>query len=63
MIGRSVGAVRAYWQHVVFSGRDVPPPQLASDAEVVKYVATHEGAVGYVSGSAPVEGARVVGVE
>jgi len=25
--GKSVGAVRAFWQQQIFSGRDVPPPE------------------------------------
>src|SRR4051812_48503398 len=50
-LGRSVAAVRTYWNQLVFSGRGVPPPELASDRDVVRYVAGHEGAIGYVSGS------------
>jgi hypothetical protein len=55
---RSVAAVRSYWQQRIFSGRDVPPPELESDAAVVKYVLEHEGAIGYVSSSAELRGAR-----
>jgi ABC-type phosphate transport system substrate-binding protein len=46
--GKSVGAVRAFWQQQIFSGRDVPPPEKASVAEVIDFVGTHPGAVGYV---------------
>src|SRR5687768_8067206 len=28
VLGRSLGAVRAYWQQRIFSGRDVPPFEL-----------------------------------
>ena len=47
--GKSVSAVRAYWQQKIYSGADVPPPQVGSDAEVIAYVRSHPGAVGYVS--------------
>jgi ABC-type phosphate transport system substrate-binding protein len=60
---RSAMAIRAYWQQQIFAGRDVPPPELASDEEVVKYVLQHDGAVGYVTSSAPLNGAKVVRVE
>lgn len=50
-LGRSVAAVRTYWNQLVFSGRGVPPPELESDHDVVRYVAGHEGAIGYVSAS------------
>ncbi len=34
VLKRSVGAVRSYWQQRIFSGRDVPPPELDSDEAV-----------------------------
>jgi ABC-type phosphate transport system substrate-binding protein len=42
-------AVESYWQQQAFSGRATPPVVKASDAEVMAYVATRPGAVGYVS--------------
>lgn len=60
VLKRSVAAVRSYWNQMIFSGRDVPPPELSSDDEVVKYVLTHAGAVGYVSGDARVGDAKIV---
>jgi ABC-type phosphate transport system substrate-binding protein len=53
VLGRSVAAVRSYWTQRIFSGRDVPPPELPSDEAVGKFVATHPGAVGYI-GPGPV---------
>src|SRR5882724_5360460 len=38
ILKRSVTAVRSYWQQRIFSGRDVPPPELDSDDAVVDYV-------------------------
>jgi ABC-type phosphate transport system substrate-binding protein len=63
VLGRSVAAVRIYWNRQVFSGRGVPPPELASDDEVVKYVANHPGAIGYVGGGVNLKGAGVRVVE
>lgn len=62
VLGRSVQAVRAYWQQRIFSGRDVPPPELASDQEVIAYVLRYPGAVGYVSAGGDLKGAKVVRV-
>lgn len=62
IIRRPVSAVRAYWQQRIFSGRDVPPPELASDAEVMRYVANHPGGIGYVSGGAALVGVKAVPV-
>lgn len=57
---RSVAAVKNYWQQLVFSGRGIPPPEMDSDEQVVKFVLRNPGAIGYVSGTANVEGAKVV---
>ena len=63
ILKRSVAAVKSYWQQVIFSGRGVPPPELANDDEVVKYVLANNGAVGYVSGAAKLGNAKVVTLE
>lgn len=60
VLRRSLEAVRAYWQQRIFSGRDLPPPELASDQEVVKYVSRNRGAVGYVRADLPVTGVRAL---
>jgi ABC-type phosphate transport system substrate-binding protein len=60
VLSRSVAAVRNYWQQLIFSGRDIPPPELDTEQEVVLYVLKHPGAVGYVSGTAEIGGAKVL---
>jgi len=60
VLRRPLAAVRAYWQQRIFSGRDVPPPELDSDQQVVDYVMKYPGAIGYVSGAADLKGARAV---
>ncbi|HEV3188846.1 MAG TPA: hypothetical protein VGY54_00040 [Polyangiaceae bacterium] len=62
ILHRSVAEVKGYWQQRIFSGRDVPPPELDADDDVIKYVLKYEGAVGYVSGTARINGPRVVAV-
>jgi ABC-type phosphate transport system substrate-binding protein len=62
VLRRSVAAVRSYWQQKIFSGRDVPPPELDSDEKIVTYVESHVGAIGYVSGDAKLGEARQVTV-
>jgi ABC-type phosphate transport system substrate-binding protein len=63
LLKRSVEAVRIYWQQIIFAGRDIPPPELDSDEEVVKYVLKHPGGIGYVSGTANAGGAKIVTVK
>jgi len=60
VLRRSVEAVKTYWQQRIFSGRGVPPPELDSDEAVVRYVESHAGAVGYISGTASAGKTRVI---
>jgi ABC-type phosphate transport system substrate-binding protein len=57
---RRVSAVKSYWQRQIFSGGAVPPPEKATEAEVVAFVRGRRGAIGYVSPSAAVDGLRLV---
>lgn len=60
VLHRSVAAVKNYWQQLVFSGRELPPPEVDNDEQVIKYVTRLPGAVGYVSGSANLERVKVL---
>lgn len=60
--GRSAKAIVAHWQQQIFSGRAVPPPELASDDLVTSYVSVHPGAIGYVSPGTSVRDVKVVEV-
>jgi len=62
VLRRSVDAVKGYWQQRIFSGRDVPPPEFESDADVIRYVLKYPGAIGYVSASTGPGGTKVVSV-
>ena len=61
--GRSVSAVKNYWQQRIFSGRGVPPLEKSTDAQIVSYVLTHPGAIGYVSVGAPTGQAKVISIK
>ena len=60
--GKPAAAVKSYWNQQIFSGRDVPPVEKKSDAEVLSFVRSTPGAIGYVSEAASVDGVRVVTV-
>jgi ABC-type phosphate transport system substrate-binding protein len=62
VLKRSVGAVRSYWQQRIFSGRDVPPPELETDDDVMAFVAKHPGAVGYVSGASKLKDVKELAI-
>ena len=60
VVGRPVGAVQQYWQQKIFSGGDVPPATKNSDKDVVEFVKSTPGAIGYVSAGASTDGAKVL---
>ena len=60
VLGKSVSAVKAYWQKKIFSGRGVPPPEKSSDSQVIAYVASHPGGVGYVSNGTATSKVKVI---
>jgi ABC-type phosphate transport system substrate-binding protein len=57
---RSVAAVKSYWQQMVFSGHGVPPAELDSDGDVVRFVVKNRGAVGYVSAASNISGVKIL---
>jgi len=58
---RSVASIGTYWQQQIFSGRDTPPPEKSSDADVVTFVRETPGGIGYVDPDTPLgKGVKVV---
>lgn len=61
--GKKAAAVRSHWLQVIFSGRGVPPPEKASDKDVIDYVKAHPGAIGYVSSATAITDVKVLKVD
>jgi len=61
--GKGVGAIHSYWQRQIFSGRGKPPQVKRSDAEVIAWVSSTPGAIGYVAANAAIAGVRVIEVD
>ena len=49
VLNKSLSQVKSYWQQQIFSGRDVPPPEKQTENDVVAFVRSNPGAIGYVS--------------
>lgn len=54
--------LKHYWNQQVFSGKNVPPPEANSTAEMIAYVLGNPGAVGYLPADADPRGAKVIAV-
>lgn len=57
---KTAAQVRAIWSRIVFSGKGQPPRELASAAEVKKFVASNPDAIGYIEKSAADASVKVV---
>jgi ABC-type phosphate transport system substrate-binding protein len=62
-LGKSDAALRTHFKTLVFTGKGAQPKAVASDAEMLKYVASTKGAIGYVSASADTAGAKKIQVK
>ena len=47
--GKSVAAIRNYWQQTAFSGKTTIPPEKENDLEVIRFVKNNPTAIGYIS--------------
>ena len=50
--GSSVNSIVSWWMQQVFAGKENPPNQMGSDSEVLEFVGSNSGAIGYVSAGA-----------
>lgn len=55
-LGKTESGLQNYFRTLVFTGKGSPPRSFATSAEIVKYVADTEGAIGYVSLDADLTG-------
>ncbi len=61
-VGKTDAALETYFRSLVFTGKGSMPKALASDAEVVAYVARTKGAIGYVSAGTATAGVKTIEV-
>ena len=61
VLGKTASAVEAYWQQLIFSGRDVPPPQ-KKESGALDFVRSNDNGIAYVSAGTDTSGVKVVTV-
>jgi ABC-type phosphate transport system substrate-binding protein len=59
---RPVELIKKYWQQMVFSGKSAPPPEVATESDVLSMVSADPGAIGYVSDEAILKGVKIVDI-
>ena len=61
-VGKSDAALRNHFKSLVFTGKGSMPKSIATEAEMIRYVAATKGAIGYVSAGADVSGVKKIHV-
>lgn len=60
VVRQPVIEVRRYWQQQLWAGGELPPETRTSDEEVLEFVRTTPGGIGYVSAAADTFGVKVL---
>lgn len=59
---RPTSAIKKYWQRMVFSGQSAPPPEVATEEDVLAIVRSDPAAIGYVSDEVSLNGVKIVDI-
>jgi ABC-type phosphate transport system substrate-binding protein len=62
VLGRPPAAVKKYWQQMVFTGQAAPPPEVATEDDVLEMVRKDPAAIGYVSDEVVLKGVKILDV-
>lgn len=60
--GMGVQNVKSFWQKAVSSGKGEPPPERATDADVIAFVKANPNALGYVGSATAADGVKILTV-
>lgn len=63
ILGKSVAGLETFWQQQIFSGKDVPPASKSTDDDVINFVKSTPGGIGYVSAGSAAAGVKVIAVK
>ena len=60
---KSAAQFKRYWNNMVFTGKGMMPKNIDSVDALIEYVSHTDGAIGYISPGAPLDGVDVVDVK
>ena len=59
---KTTGQFQRYWRNQLFTGNQKMPPICRNEKEMIRFVESQDGAIGYVSSSAPIQNVKVITV-
>jgi len=63
VLKKTPSQLKNYWNQRIFSGKGVPPPEVSSVKDMIQYVVSEPGAIGYIPDTVDAGDAKVIGVE
>ncbi|MFD2110634.1 hypothetical protein [Thiorhodococcus fuscus] len=48
LVGKNPAEIRAYWARLIFSGKTAPPREAKSEEQMIEWLMTQPGAIGYL---------------
>ncbi len=60
VLDKSAKQLKSHWSRLVFTGKGIPPNEMASDAEVIDEVKRNPNAIGYVDAAAVTPDVKLV---
>lgn len=63
ILNKTPSQLKNYWNQRIFSGKGVPPPEVETVADVIAYVVSEPGAIGYIPSHVDPGEAKVVEVD
>ncbi|MBI5443239.1 MAG: hypothetical protein HY900_18740 [Deltaproteobacteria bacterium] len=60
VLARTAAQFTNVWKQAIFTGTGVPPKAFETEADVVRYVASTKGAIGYVEAATPHDTVKVI---
>ena len=63
MLGKNTSQFDTFWKQAIFSGKGRPPKSVAGEAEMVQFVSSNDGAVGYINADTAHSDVKVIDVK
>ena len=60
VLNKSTNQVNAYWSKMIFTGKGVPPQEMASASDIISAVSANKDAISYVDSAAVTSAVKVV---
>jgi len=60
VLKKSTNQVNAYWSKMIFTGKGVPPQEMASASDIISAIAANKDAISYIDSTAVTSAVKVV---